>query len=67
MNKSISGKEVSNIEMTPTDEKNRKDNVRYVDNKEEMDAVSGVDDGKSGMDAMELLNQQQEDYLKNQK
>jgi hypothetical protein len=29
--------------------------------------VSGVDDGKSGMDAMELLNQQQEDYLKNQK
>lgn len=67
MNKSISGKEVSNIEMTPTDEKNRKDNVRYVDNKEEMDAVSGVDDGKKGSDAIDLLNQQQEDYLKNQK
>jgi hypothetical protein len=67
MNKSISGKEVSNIEMAPTDEKNRKDNVRYVDNKEEMDAVSGVDDGKKGSDAIDLLNQQQEDYLKNQK
>ena len=32
-----------------------------------MDAVSGVDDGKKGSDAIDLLNQQQEDYLKNQK
>lgn len=67
MNKSISGKEVSNIEMTPTDEKDRKENVRYVDDKEEMNTLSGVDDGKKGSDAIDLLNQQQEDYLKNQK
>jgi hypothetical protein len=67
LDKSISGKELSTIEMAPENIKDRKENVRYVDNKEEMDALSGVDDGKSGMNAIELLNQQQEEYLKSQK
>ena len=59
MNKSISGKEVSNIEMTPTDEKDRKENVRYVDNKEEMDVLNNVDDGLDGRSVMDRILKQE--------
>jgi hypothetical protein len=57
-NKSLSGKEVSNIELTPVDPKQKKENVRYVDNKEEMDALNGVDDGKDGNEVLERLKKE---------
>jgi hypothetical protein len=57
-NQSLSGKEISNVEMTPTDPKQKKENVRYVDNKEEMDALNGVDDGKDGNEVLERLKKE---------
>ena len=57
-NKSLSGKEVSNVELTPVDPKQKKENVRYVDNKEEMDALNGVDDGKDGNEVLERLKKE---------
>jgi hypothetical protein len=44
--------------MTPTDPKQKKENVRYVDNKEEMDALNGVDDGKDGNEVLERLKKE---------
>ena len=66
MKKSISGKESLGAEMVPVDVKNRKENVRYTDTKEEMDALN-VDDGKNQEEAIDLLDKQLEEYLKNQK
>lgn len=57
-NKSLSGKEVSNVELTPVDPKQKKENVRYADNKEEMDALNGVDDGKDGKEVLERLKKE---------
>jgi len=65
---SLSGKESLGVEMTPVDAKDRKENVRYADTKEEMDALKpGIDDGKSGEEAIDLLDKQLEEYLKSQK
>jgi len=64
--KSISGKESLGVEMTPVDAKDRKENVRYADTKEEIDALNGIDDGKSGEEAIDLLHKQLEEYLKSE-
>ena len=61
---SLSGKEVSKVEMTPADPKDRKENVRYVDNKEEMDALNGVDDGKDGRDVLKRLKNELDSDIK---
>jgi hypothetical protein len=65
-NKSLSGKEVSNVELTPVDPKQKKENVRYVDNKEEMDALT-TEDGKDGRNEINLLLKQEQEFLKKQK
>jgi hypothetical protein len=64
-NKSLSGKEVSNIELTPIDPNQKKENVRYVDNKEEMDALTN-EDGNDGRNEINLLLKQEEEFLKKQ-
>ena len=58
---------IPKTEMTPVDVKDRKEGVRYVNNKTEMDILT-VDDGlDSYEEALGLLDKELEESLKNQK
>ena len=59
MNKSIGGKEINTVEILPVDPKDKKEGVRYVDNKEEMDVLNNVDDGIDGRSVMDRLLKQE--------
>lgn len=64
--KSFNSKKIPPIEIPPVDVKDRKENVRYVDDKKMMDALT-VDDGIEMSPTLDSLQKQMEEYLKNQK